>query len=258
MKKKRKGIILAGGLGTRLRPLTQIVSKQLLPIYNKPMIFYPLSILININIKEILLISDPQNIKLYKKLLNSGKQFGVNITYKVQNKANGIAAAYVLGEKFLKKSPSVLILGDNIFHGSNLISSFKKASESKNSSIFTYEVDDPSAYGVLTSEKNKRFIIEKPKTSKSKKAVVGIYFLDALAPKNARKLKPSSRNELEITDLNNLYLKKKSTKVINLDKGTAWLDTGSFEGLLNASNFVRTLEVRQGIDIAPLKILGKK
>lgn len=258
MKNKRKGIILAGGLGTRLRPLTQIISKQLLPIYNKPMIYYPLSILINVGIKEILLISDPLNLKLYKKLLDNGKQFGINITYKIQKKANGIASAYVLGEKFLKNCPSVLILGDNIFHGSNLINTFKKASESKHSSIFTYEVEDPSAYGVLTSEKNKRYIIEKPKASKSKKAVVGIYFLDEFASKNALKLKPSSRNELEITDLNNLYLRNKNTKVINLDKGTAWLDTGSFEGLLNASNFVRTLEVRQGINIAPLKLLKKQ
>lgn len=221
------------------------------------MIYYPLSILININIKDILIISDPYNLKFFKKLLGNGKQFGVNISYKIQKKANGIAAAYILGEKFLKKSPSVLILGDNIFHGSNLINKFKKASNSKYSSIFTYEVEDPSAYGVLITEKNKRFIIEKPKIFKSKKAVVGIYFLDFLASKIARKLKLSKRNELEITDLNNIYLKKKSTKIINLDKGTAWLDTGSFEGLLNASNFVRTLEIRQGIDIAPLKLLKK-
>jgi len=255
MKKNRKGIILAGGLGTRLRPLTQIMSKQLLPIYNKPMIYYPLSILININIKEILIISDSYNLKFYKKLLGNGKQFGVSLSYKIQKKANGIAAAYLLGEKFLKNKPSVLILGDNIFHGSNLIKKFKRAANSKYSSIFTYEVDDPSAYGVLASKNGKKYIIEKPQNSKSKKAVVGIYFLDALAPKNAKKLKPSKRNELEITDLNNLYLKRKDTKIINLDKGIAWLDTGSFEGLLNASNFVRTLEVRQGIDIAPLKII---
>ena len=222
MKNNRKGIILAGGLGTRLRPLTQIVSKQLLPIYNKPMIYYPLSILININIKEILLISDSYNLKFYKKLLGNGKQFGVNLSYKVQKRPNGIAAAYLIGEKFLNNKPSVLILGDNIFHGSNLLTKFKRAANSKFSSIFTYEVDDPSAYGVLISKNGKRQIIEKPQFSNSKKAVVGIYFLDASASKKAKKLKPSKRNELEITDLNNLYLKKKikTTRLMNYLKYT--------------------------------------
>jgi glucose-1-phosphate thymidylyltransferase len=253
MNKTRKGIILAGGKGSRLRPLTCVISKQLLPIYNKPMIYYPLSILLNIDIKDILIISDSNSLPLYKKLLGNGKKFGVKISYKVQKSANGIAAAYILGKNFLNNCPSVLILGDNIFYGSNLLNQFKSAAQSKNSSIFTYEVNDPSSYGVLKINKKKLYIVEKPTNSKSKKAVVGIYFLDSDAPKFAAKLKPSKRNELEITDLNNLYLKKITTKVVNLDKGTAWLDTGSFEGLLNASNFVRTIEVRQGIDIAPLK-----
>ena len=220
------------------------------------MIYYPLSILININIKEILLISDPENIQFYKKLLGNGKEFGAKIFYKIQKQANGIAAAYIVGKKFLNNSPSVLILGDNIFHGSNLLKQFKEASKSNYSSLFTYEVENPNAYGVYIKDKEKRYIIEKPKMTKSKKAVVGIYFLDKNAPIYASKIKPSDRNELEITDLNNLYLKLKKTKVVNLDKGTAWLDTGSFEGLLNASNFVRTLEIRQGINIAPIKKLG--
>jgi glucose-1-phosphate thymidylyltransferase len=255
MKKERKGIILAGGSGTRLRPLTNVISKQLLPIYNKPMIYYPLSILININIKEILIISDANNLPLYKKLIGNGDQFGVKIFYKTQKSANGVAAAYILGKKFLKNSPSVLILGDNIFYGSNLLGLFKKANYSKNSSIFTYEVDNPGQYGVLFQEKKSKYIIEKPNNPKSKKAVVGIYFLDSNASRYAEKLKPSKRKELEITDLNNLYLKKKKTNIINLKKGTVWLDTGSFEGLLNANNFVKTIEDRQGIDIAPLKNL---
>ena len=254
MRKKRKGIILAGGLGTRLKPLTDVVSKQLLPIYNKPMIYYPLSILININVKEILIISDSNSLLLYKKLIGNGVKFGVKISYKKQRSANGIAAAYILGKNFLKNCPSVLILGDNIFYGSNLLSIFKKANYSKNSSIFTYEVDNPGQYGVFFKEEKKRYIVEKPNNPKSKKAVVGIYFLDSNAPKYAKKLKPSKRKELEIADLNNQYLKKKSTKVINLKKGTVWLDTGSFEGLLNANNFVKTIEDRLGINIAPLKI----
>jgi glucose-1-phosphate thymidylyltransferase len=253
MKKERKGIILAGGLGERLRPLTSVISKQLLPIYNKPMIYYPLSILININIKEILIISDPNNLPLYKKLIGNGNRFGVRISYKMQKSANGVAAAYILGKKFLKNYPSVLILGDNIFYGSNLLNMFKKASHSENSSIFTYEVNNPSEYGVLFEDKKNRYIVEKPSNPKSKKAVIGIYFLDSNASKYAEKIKPSKRKELEITDLNNLYLKKKSMKVINLKKGSVWLDSGSFEGLLNANNFVKTIADRHGIDIAPLK-----
>ncbi len=252
MNKIRKGIILAGGLGTRLKPLTNIISKQLLPIYNKPMIYYPLSTLKSIGVKDILLISDPKNMNFYKKLLGNGSQFNVRIKYKIQKKPNGIAAAYLLGKKFLGKSSSVLILGDNIFYGSSIIDQFQKAFQANNSTLFTYEVENANAYGVLIENKGARKIIEKPKKTKSKKAIIGIYFLDNKAPLIASRLKYSKRNELEITDINNEYLKNKNTKVINLDKGTAWLDTGSFEGLLNASNFVRTLEIRQGIDIAPL------
>lgn len=249
----RKGIILAGGKGSRLRPLTDIVSKQLLPIYNKPMIFYPLSSLINMGAREILIISDPLNMNFYKKLLGTGQKFNIKISYKIQPHPNGIAAAYILAEQFLKNCPSVLILGDNIFYGSTLSKQFKKAFEDKTSSLFTYEVEDPSQYGVLQKKNNKYSIIEKPKKTQSKKAIVGIYFLDNQASQIAKKLKYSKRKELEITDLNNIYLKKNNINIINLDQGTAWLDTGSFEGLLDAGNFVRTLEKRQGLDIAPLK-----
>lgn len=248
----RKGIILAGGNGSRLRPLTEIISKQLLPIYNKPMIFYPLSILINMGVKEILIISDPINMDFYKKLLGNGKKFKINITYKIQYRPNGIAAAYILAKQFLNNCPSVLILGDNIFYGSNLMSQFKKAFNDENSTLFTYEVDNPSIYGVLEIKNKKSYIIEKPKKTKSKKAIVGIYFLDNQASKIAQSLKYSKRKELEITDLNNIYLKKNKVNIIKLDQGTAWLDTGSFDGLLDAANFVRTLEKRQGINTAPL------
>jgi glucose-1-phosphate thymidylyltransferase len=248
----RKGIILAGGNGSRLRPLTDIISKQLLPIYNKPMIFFPLSCLINMDVKEILIISDPMNMKFYKKLLGNGKKFKVNISYKIQYRPNGIAAAYILAKQFLNNCPSVLILGDNIFHGSNLISQFKKAFNDVNSTLFTYEVDNPSIYGVLEIKNGKKYITEKPKKTKSKKAIVGIYFLDNQASKIAQSLKYSKRKELEITDLNNIYLKKNKINIVNLDQGIAWLDTGSFEALLDAANFVRTLEKRQGLDTAPL------
>lgn len=248
----RKGIILAGGNGSRLKPLTDIISKQLLPIYNKPMIFYPLSCLINMGVKEILIISDPMNMKFYKKILGNGKKFKINITYKIQYRPNGIAAAYILAKQFLNNCPSVLILGDNIFYGSNLISQFKKAFNDENSTLFTYEVDNPSIYGVLEIKNKKKYIIEKPKKTKSKKAIVGIYFLDNEASEIAKGLKYSKRKELEITDLNNIYLKKNKINIVNLDQGIAWLDTGSFEGLLDAANFVRTLEKRQGINTAPL------
>lgn len=254
MNKVRKGIILAGGMGTRLKPLTDIISKQLLPVYNKPMIYYPLSVLIQIGVKEVLIISDKKNMLHYKNHLRDGKRFGIKIYYKIQQNPNGIASAYIISEKFLNKSPSVLILGDNIFYGSNLIQKFQEAFKSKNSSLFTYEVNNPGAYGVLTKKNNKYKIIEKPKKFHSKEAVVGIYFLDNKASKLSKKLKFSKRGELEITDLNNIYLKNKKISVMKLDKGTAWLDTGSFEGLLNASNFVRTLEVRQGIDIAKIDL----
>lgn len=248
----RKGIILAGGLGKRLMPLTRVVSKQLLPIYNKPLIFYPFSILIKIGIKEILLISDKKNIQKYKCLFGDGKKLNVKISYKVQIKPDGIASALILAKKFLKNNNCLLILGDNIFYGTNAIKKFKVANKYKYSTIFTYKVKNPNEYGVYAKNNNKRFIIEKPTTKVSNDAVVGIYFYDKNAHKYAKKLKFSSRKELEITDLNNLYLKNSKTKVIKLDSGTAWLDTGTFDGLLNASNFIKTLEERQGVKVGDL------
>lgn len=253
MKKKiRKGIILAGGLGTRLHPLTKVVNKHLLPIYDKPMIFYPLSTLKSLGIKDILLISDKFSINQFKNLFQSGKKIGLNLKYKIQNKPNGIAEAYILAKKFLNSTPSVLILGDNIFFGSNLNNIFKEACKSKNSTIFTYSVSKPNQYGVFKTKNKHRKIIEKPKKFISNKAVVGIYFLDQNAPTYASKLKYSKRGELEISEMNNIYLKKKSTKVVNLDKGIAWLDTGTFDGLLNASNFIKTIQERQNEKIADL------
>lgn len=250
---RRKGIVLAGGSGSRLKPITMVVNKQLLPVYNKPMIYYPLSILLEIGVQDILIITNGLDKKLFYRLLGNGERFGVNIKYKVQPKPNGIAAGYILSEKFLNGSPSVMILGDNIFYGSSLVKKLKKSFKNKNSSIFTYEVNNPDQYGVYKNFNGKRIIIEKPKKFVSKDAVVGIYFLDKNAPKLAKKLKYSNRQELEITDLNNLYLKKKNTRVVKLDKGVAWLDTGSFDGLLNAANFVMTLEKRQGLTLGSFK-----
>tara|TARA_A100001011_G_C14311125_1_gene845662 strand:+ start:2734 stop:3516 length:783 start_codon:yes stop_codon:yes gene_type:complete len=254
----RKGIILAGGLGTRLNPITKVINKQLLPIYNKPMIYFPLSVLMQIGVREILIISNPNDIQMFKKLLGNGKTFGININYKIQNYPNGIAAAYKLAEKFLDNKPSVLILGDNLFYGSNLIKKLQLAKKYKHSTIFTYKVKNPESYGVYFKKDKIRKIVEKPKNYVSNNAVVGVYFLSSQAPKLSKKLKYSSRKELEITDLNNIYLEKKTTKVIKLDSGVAWLDTGSFDGLLNASNFVMTIEKRQGVEMASLYDIAKK
>ena len=248
--KIRKGIILAGGLGTRLKPLTAVISKQLLPIYNKPMIYFPLSNLINMGVNEILLISDPYNMNFYKKLLGNGKKFNINLKYKIQYKPDGVASAYLLAEKFLNKSPSVLILGDNIFYGSNLDKQFKKCYNSERSSILTYEVTNPSAYGVLFKKKNKFIIIEKPKKKLSNSAIVGIYFLDERAPNRVKKLKFSKRNELEIVDLLNKYRKKNKLNAQFLGRGGAWLDTGSIDDFYKTSSFVSALENRQGLKIA--------
>ena len=254
---KRKGIILAGGMGTRLSPVTKVINKHLIPIYDKPMIYYPLSILMLIKIKDILLISDEFSIKNYKSLLGDGRKIGLNINYEIQKKPCGIAEAFIISKKFLNNSPSVLILGDNIFYGSNLINYFKTANKSKNSTIFTYKVSKPQDYGVLYQKGNKRTIIEKPKKYYSNNAVVGIYFYDSKATHYVNKLKKSDRNELEITDLNNIYLKRRKTNVIHLGRGIAWLDTGTFDGLLNASNFIKTLQERQGFKIGDINQIYK-
>jgi glucose-1-phosphate thymidylyltransferase len=248
---KRKGIILAGGYGTRLKPLTIAVSKQLLPIYNKPMIYYPLSVLMLMKINRILIISDRENILLYKKLFVNSKQLGLNISYKIQNKPKGISEAFKLGKKFINNHPSVLILGDNIFYGTGFTNELKKANRDKISSIFTYKVSNPDSFGIFDKKTHK--VVEKPKKYISNDAVVGIYFMDNKVTKKVHEIKPSERGELEITDLLNIYLKNKKIKIRNLGRGTAWLDTGTFEGMLNASNFVRTLEKRQGLQIANLE-----
>lgn len=247
----RKGIILAGGLGTRLKPVTKAISKQLLPIYNKPMIYYPLSILMLMKIREILIISDKENIGLYKKLLSNSKEFGLKISYKIQIKPSGISEAYKLGAKFIGSSPSVLVLGDNIFYGTGLAKKLKTACEEKKSTIFTYKVNDPENFGIY--DRKKKQVFEKPEIFISNEAVVGLYFMDSKVTDYVNKINYSNRNELEITDLINIYLKKKKMKVVDLGRGTAWLDTGTFEGMLNASNFVMTVEKRQGLQIANLE-----
>lgn len=250
--KSRKGIVLAGGSGTRLYPSTISISKQIIPIYDKPMVYYPLSTLMQAGIKDILIISSPEDIEGYKKLLQSGDRFGINIEYAIQPSPDGLAQALIIGEEFLDGHPSCLILGDNIFHGAGLSKLLKIASEDiDNSSIFSYRVADPKRFGVIEfdSDNNIISIQEKPKIPPSNFAVTGLYFYDKNASKYAKQLNPSSRGELEITDLNNIYLKQNKLKAYKLSKGYAWLDTGTPDSLLDASNFVSTIEKRQGSKI---------
>ena len=247
-----KGIILAGGNGTRLRPMTDLISKQLLPIYNKPMIFYPLSLLIKAQIKEILIITKPDEQENFKKLIGDGKKWNVNIDYIIQPEPKGIAQSFILAKDWLNNSKSVLVLGDNLFFGQGLqvllSSVFKK---NNGATIFGYQVSDPERYGVVNLDKNNQIlsIEEKPRKPKSNWAVTGLYFYDERAPYFAEKLKPSARGELEITDLNNLYLKNSNLNIEFLRKGFAWLDTGTPDSLLEASNFVRIIETRQGLSL---------
>ena len=247
----RKAIILAGGLGKRLSPITRGISKQLLPIYNKPMIYYPLSILMLTQIKEYLIICNPWDLENFRSLLNDGKDWGIDIKYAIQEKPNGIAEAFLIGESFIKNSPVALILGDNLFYGQNLTSQLRKANCSENSTIFAYAVNDPERYGVVNFDKkfNALKIEEKPKKPKSNFAIAGLYFYDNQVTKIARNLVPSQRGELEITDINNYYLNMKKLKVELLGRGTAWLDTGTFDSLLDASLFIKTLEERQSLKI---------
>lgn len=247
---QRKGIILAGGSGTRLFPVTLGNSKQLLPIYDKPMIYYSLSILMLSEIKEIVIISNPEFIHLYRNLINDGRQWGISIEYVEQPAPGGIAQAYLLAENFLDGCPSTLILGDNFFYGGSLVELLRIANKkSQGASIFGYEVSDPTRYGVISfDEKNRPLEIEeKPENPVSNYAVTGIYFLDGQAPERAKKLLPSQRGELEITSLLELYLQDKKLEVHILGHGNAWLDMGTHESLLDASNFVRTLQKRQGL-----------
>ena len=253
MEKNRKGIILAGGIGSRLHPLTQVISKQLLPVFDKPMIYYPLSTLMLAGIKQIAIITTPQDLPKFKKLLGSGKQWGLKFSYIVQKKPNGIAEAFILARNFIKDSPSCLILGDNIYHGNNLSNILKEADEDKeNSTVFTYQVKDPERFGVLNLDRkgNPVKIVEKPKAPKSNLAITGLYFFPKDVVFRAMNLKPSKRGELEITDLNQSYLSDKKLKVKNLNRGFTWMDTGTFDSLLEASNFISLVQNRQNTIVA--------
>ena len=253
MKNSRKGIILAGGIGSRLHPLTQIISKHLLPVFDKPMIYYPLSTLMLAGIREILIISTPQDLPKYKKLLKSGKQWGLKLSYIEQKKPNGIAEALILGKDFIKDSPSCLILGDNIYHGNDLSNILKDAVNDKNNStIFVYQVKDPERFGILSVDEkgNPKKITEKPKSPKSNLAITGLYFFPKGVSSRAKDLKPSKRGELEISELNQTYLNDKRLKVKILNRGFTWLDTGTFDSLLEASNFISLLQNRQNTIVA--------
>mgnify|MGYP001321987300 FL=1 len=246
----RKGIILAGGSGTRLHPITIGVSKQLLPVYDKPMIYYPLSVLMLAGIRQVAIITNPEYINQFKRLLKDGSQWGIEFTYIEQPSPDGLAQAYLLAEGFLNGAPSALVLGDNIFYGDNF-SDLLKTADAKTSggSIFGYRVTDPERYGVIGFDEHghTNSIVEKPKTPRSNYAVTGLYFLDATASERAKSIKPSQRGELEITNLLETYLNDGSLDVQKMGRGFAWLDTGTHDSLLDAGNLVRTLQKRQGL-----------
>ena len=251
-----KGIVLAGGSGTRLYPLTMVTSKQLLPIYDKPMIYYPLSILMNAGIKDILIISTPDDTPRFEALLGDGHQFGIHLQYKVQPSPDGLAQAFILGEGFIGDDSCAMILGDNIFHGHGLTEKLREAASKKDgATVFGYYVDDPERFGVVEFDKDGKAVSleEKPTVPKSNYAVTGLYFYDKKVVEYAKSIQPSARGELEITDLNNIYLKNGNLDVTLLGQGFTWLDTGTHESLVDATNFVKTIETHSNRKIACLE-----
>ena len=247
-----KAIVLAGGIGSRLFPVTKVVSKQLLPVYDKPMVYYPLSVLFLAGIKEVLLISTPQDINSYKRLLGDGSQWGITLQYKIQEQPKGLAEAFLLGEEFIGSESVCLILGDNIFYGNRIEDMLLNAvNQEEGATVFAYYVQDPDRYGVVSFDSTGKAIDleEKPVSPKSNYAVTGIYMYDSDVVEIAKAIRPSTRGELEITDVNKVYLERQTLRVELFDRGTAWLDTGTLQSLLDAANFIRVLEERQGLKI---------